>query len=178
VGTETLEPVTIPLPRVSIEVRDAWIEVHHLSKRVPIAVIEVLSPTKKLGDGFSEFRIKRRKIIKQKVHQVEFDLLLGGHRLPMDPALPRGYYYALVARAALRPNCDVYTWTVRDRLPQIPIPLSPPDPDVALDLGKVFATAYDRGRYARLIDCSAPLTVVRKPDARAWAERVARRARR
>jgi hypothetical protein len=54
----------------------------------------------------------------------------------------------------------------------------PPDLDVIPDLGPIFATAYERGRYGRLIDYTAPLPLVRKAEDRAWAERVARRARR
>jgi hypothetical protein len=96
----------------------------------------------------------------------------------MDRPLPRGDSYALVARAERRPDCEVYAWMIRDPLPRIPIPLLAPDPDLVLDLGAVFATAYERGRYRRLIDYSAPLTLVRKPEDRAWAEGMARRARR
>jgi hypothetical protein len=47
---------------------------------------------------------------------------------------------------------------------------------VVLDLGAVFATSYERGRYARLIDYTAPLTLLRKPEDRAWAEEIARAA--
>ena len=177
-GTLTLEPITIPLPRVTREVRDVWIELRRPPERAPITVVEMLSPTNKLGEGLGEYRLKRRKMLRQKVHLVEFDFLLGGQRLPMGRALPRGDYYALVARAERRPDCDVYAWTIRDPLPPIPIPLLAPDPDVVLDLGAVFATSYERGRYARLIDYSAPLTLVRKPEDRAWAEGMARRARR
>src|SRR5205809_3654793 len=176
-GTLTLEPVTIPLPRVTMEVRDVWIEIRRLPKRTPIAVIEILSPTNKAGDGLAEYRLKRRQTIRQKVHLVEFDFLLGGRRLPMDRPLPRGDYYALVARAERRPDCEVYAWTVRDPLPRIPIPLLAPDPDVVLDLGAVFATAYERGRYAGSIDYTAPLAIVKKPEDRPWAEGIARRAR-
>jgi hypothetical protein len=177
-GILTLEPVTIPLPRITMEVRDVWIEIRRLPKRTPVAVVEVLAPTNKIGVGEAEYLQKRRKTIKQKVHLVEFDFLLGGHRLPMGRSLPRGDYYALVARAARRPDCDVYAWTIRDPLPKIPIPLLAPDPDVILDLGPVFATSYEKGRYARLLDYTGPMTLVRKPDDRKWAEGVARRPRR
>ena len=177
-GILTLEPVTIPLPRVTMEVRDVWIEILRLPKKAPVSVIEVLSPTNKVGVGYSEYLQKRRQMIRQKVHLIELDFLLGGSRLPMDRALPPGDYYAMVARARRRPDCDVYAWTIRDRLPAIPIPLLAPDPDIALDLGRVFATAYERGRYGRLIDYSMPLTLVRKPAERAWAEGIARRAHR
>jgi hypothetical protein len=64
-------------------------------------------------------------------------------------------------------------------LPKIAVPLRPPDPDVLLDLGGVFATAYDRGRYARSIDYAAPLGagVALSPEDRAWADGRAREAR-
>ena len=177
-GTLTLEPVTIPLPRVTMEVRDVWIEILRLPKKVPISVIELLSPTNKTGEGFAEYQLKRRKTLRRKVHLIEFDFLLGGPRLPMDRALPPGDYYAMVARAQRRPDCDVYAWTMRDRLPRIPIPLSKPDPEIMLDLGSVFATAYERGRYGRLIDYNKPLTLVRKREDRSWAEGIARRPHR
>ena len=104
--------------------------------------------------------------------------LLGGRRLSMGEPLPGGDYYALVSRAERRPDCEVYAWTVRDRLPTIPIPLSAPDEDVKVDLGAVFTTAYTRGRYARLVDYSAPPSALRKSQERAWAEKIARRGRR
>jgi Protein of unknown function (DUF4058) len=176
-GTLTLEPVTIPLPKLSKEVRDVWIEIRRPPKRAPIAVIEVLSPTNKSSDGFVEYKLKRTSTIRQRVHLVEFDFLLGGRRLSMGEPLPTGDYYALVSRAERRPDCEVYAWTVRDSLPAIPIPLVPPDEDVVVDLRAVFNTAYTRGRYGRLIDYAASPLALRKPDDRAWAEKIARRAR-
>ncbi len=174
-GMLTLEPVTIPLPKLRKEVRDVWIEIRRPPKRAPIAVIEVLSPTNKSSDGFVEYKLKRTSTIRQKVHLIEFDFLLGGRRLSMGEPLPGGDYFALVSRAERRPDCEVYAWTVRDHLPAIPIPLAAPDDDVVVDLGVVFNTAYARGRYARLIDYSAPPTALRKPQDRAWAEKTARR---
>jgi hypothetical protein len=41
---------------------------------------------------------------------------------------------------------------VRDRLPLLPIPLKAPDPDIVVDLGEIYATAFSRGRYARSVD--------------------------
>ena len=176
-GTLTLEPVTIPLPKLRKEVRDVWIEIRRPPKRAPIAVIEVLSPTNKSSDGFVEYKLKRTSTIRQRVHLVEFDFLLGGRRLSMGQPLPAGDYYALVSRAERRPDCEVYAWTVRDRLPAIPIPLAPPDEDVVVDLRAVFDTAYTRGRYARLIDYAASPSALRKPNDRTWAEKIAQRAR-
>jgi hypothetical protein len=83
-------------------------------------------------------------------------LLLAGRRPPMAAPLPPGDYYAFVARAGRRPDCDVYAWSIRRALPAIPIPLRPPDPDVLLDLAAVYATAHENGRNARRLDYAAP----------------------
>jgi hypothetical protein len=71
----------------------------------------------------------------------------------------------------------VYAWTVGDRRPATPIPLVAPDRDVELDLLAVFATAYERGRYARSIDYDTNPSRPRNPERRAWALKMARRAR-
>jgi hypothetical protein len=173
-GAMALQPVTIPLPSVETEVQEVWIEIRRRGRRTPVTVIELLSPTNKTGDGFYEYKLKRLSLIRQRIHLIEIDLLLSGRRLPMGKALPPGDYYALVSRASRRPNSEVYAWTVRDPLPMIPIPLSKPDPDVMADLGGVFTTAYDRGRYARLIDYRSTPGVLRSHASRAWAEKTAR----
>jgi hypothetical protein len=177
-GTATIEPVKIALPRGRVEVRNVWIEIRLLPKQTPVTVIEILSPTNKSGGGIFKYLKKRGATIRQKVHLVEIDLLLGGERLPMQEPLPPGDYYALVSRSEERPESNVYAWTIRDPLPPIPIPLRRPDPDVTLDLGSLFATAYDRGRFARLVDYGLPPATVKKAGDRTWAERTARAARR
>ena len=52
------------------------------------------------------------------------------------------------------------------------IPLAEPDPDVPLDLSPAFATAYKRGRYARILRYQQPLTLPLSADDRAWAETI------
>ena len=61
------------------------------------------------------------------------------------------------SRGNQRPACQVYAWTMRQSLPAIPIPLLPSDPDLSIDLGAVFRTTYERGRYSRSVDYAARL---------------------
>jgi hypothetical protein len=152
----TLEPVSIPMATQYEEVRDTWIEILHRPDRSLVTVIEILSPTNKTGDGFSEYRAKRFGILGQHVHLVEIDLLLSGRRLDLPADVPRGDYYAYVTRNQPRRVVDVYTWSLRDKLPTIPVPLKAPDPDIGLNIAEVFAITYDRGRYARSLRYSAP----------------------
>jgi hypothetical protein len=46
-----------------------------------------------------------------------------------------------------------------------------------LDLQAVFATGYDRGRYARVLDYTAPLDLPLPQADRAWSEQTAKRPR-
>jgi hypothetical protein len=177
-GTAVLEPIRVSWREVEFEVRDVWIQIVRVPEITPVTVIEVLSPTNKVGAGFLEYSQKRRATIRRDVHLVELDLLQRGERLAMDRPLPPADFYALVSRADQRPNCDVYSWNLRDPLPSVPIPLLRPDPDVLLDLKPVFAREYKAGCYARRIDYSIPAATVKKAADRAWAQQIARAAHR
>jgi hypothetical protein len=166
----TLEPVSIPLPTQYEEVRDTWIEIIHRHDRSLVTVIEILSPTNKTGDGFADYRLKRRDILAQHAHLVEIDLLLGGRRLELQANLPRGDYYAYVTRDQPRRIVDVYTWSLRDKLPTIPIPLKAPDPDIGLNIAEVFAITYERGRYARSLRYRAAPAGPLEGDLLTWTQ--------
>jgi hypothetical protein len=151
------------------EVHETRIDILHRPERHLVGVLEMLSPTNKSGDGFLEYRAKRKAILQQSIHLVELDLLLGGSRMPLLRPLPGGDYFALVSRADKRPNCEVYSWPVRDPLPTIPIPLMTPDADVHIDLEKVFQATYQRGRYGRSLRYGQPPSGPLTQDDARWA---------
>lgn len=173
-GVAVLEPVTVPHVFELEETHERSIEILHRPERALVAVLELLSPANKEEPRRSDYLAKRNALLRYPIHLVELDLLLGGRRLPLKDELPPGDYYALVSRADRRPDCNVYAWTLRDRLPGIPIPLLPPDPDVWIDLAAVFATTYERGRYARSLDYAAPPAVPLPEPTRRWVTERAR----
>jgi hypothetical protein len=173
----TLEPELIPLVTTIVEeVKERWVEIRRSPDWIPVTIIELLSPSNKQGHGYDDYLHKRVSLIARTIHLVELDLLIAGHRLPMGRPL-RGNYHALVSRTEQRPLSNVYTWSIRQALPTIPIPLLAPDADVSLDLAAVFPIVYQRGHYERSIDYAAPLDLPLRPDDRAWAEEQARCAR-
>lgn len=172
-GAAILEPATIPTT-IYDEDREVFLKIVHRPDRKLITVLELLSPANKIEPGYRDYLSRRNAILWQQVHLVELDLLVGGRRLPMERPLPPGDFFAIIARWEQRPDCQVYSWTVRHRLPKIPIPLKAPDPDISIDLAEVYTTAFDRGRYARSIDYQAPLDSPLHPEDRAWAEESAR----
>ena len=172
-GTATLEPTTIPLKFLE-EHRETSLEIWHGPDRRLVTAIELLSPSNKSGAGHRDYLAKRNALIRQEINLVELDFLVAGRRPPMEAPLPAGDYFAFVAPGDRRPDCDVYAWTVRDRIPVIPIPLLPPDPPINVDLGPIFAGVYARARYGRSIDYLAPLALPLLPEERGWAEALAR----
>lgn len=144
-GTIAVE-CDLPMP---IERFEAYLVVRDRETMQVVTVIELLSPANKRrhGDGRREYLTKRREFLASPSHIVELDLLRGGVRLPVIGSLPPGDFYAIVSRANRRPRCEVYAWTLRDKLPPIPIPLKRGDADAVVPLQEVFDTVYQRARY-------------------------------
>ena len=173
VAVATLEPTTVPL-LIEEEIRQTYIEILRRPDRTLVAVLELLSPANKTPSGQGQYLDKRNAVLRQEVHLVELDLLFGGERMPLDAPYPSGDYFTLVARFDRRWNCDIYAWSVRDALPTIPIPLLPEDGEVGVDLAAVFATTYERGRYARSLQYGAAPPISAETKAAAWIERQAK----
>ena len=170
-GTAVLtEPLLIPLPMPE-EVKEAYLEVWLRETHEVIAVIEVLSPSNKRAgsEGQREYLAKREAVLRSRTHLVEIDLLRGGDRMPTAKPLPPCDYVALVSRGNRRPMASVWAFTLRHRLPVIPIPLAGQDPDVPLDLQEVFNRVYDRAGYDYSIDYATPLELPLAAADQEWA---------
>lgn len=168
----TLEPVILQTPTLE-EVKDRWVEVRNRRGKDLVTVIELLSPSNKSHER-ALYVAKREAVLRQAVHLVEIDLLVGGKRLPMRQPLPRGHYYGLVSRAGKRPDTEVYAWSVRDALPVIPCPLVAEDGDAHIDLAAVFDQAYRRAAYDRSINYDLPPSLPLAGDDLQWAIETAR----
>lgn len=143
----TLAPVLCALPR-SERRREAFLSILSKDSEEVVTVLELLSPgnTRRGSDGRDEYLEKRNEVLDTHTNLVELDLFRGGLRLPMEDSLPPGEFYALVSRAG-HPRAEVYAWTLRDPLPEIPIPLARGDADSRLDLQAAFNIVYDRAGY-------------------------------
>ena len=70
------------------------------------------------------------------------------------------------------PDCQVYSWTLRQPLPTLPVPLRAPDADLHIDLAVVFATAYERGRFFRRLNYQGAVPAFLRDDNRRWCEAI------
>jgi Protein of unknown function (DUF4058) len=139
-----------------------------------VTVIELLSPTnKRRGSDREQFLSKRSEILTSTSHYVEIDLLRCGPRLPFDHEV-NGTYYAAVSRVEQRPAIGMWTWSLADPMPSIPVPLRGTDPDVFLDLKSVLDTVYDSARFPSRI-YSQPFEPKLTAKEVKWAEKFVKR---
>jgi hypothetical protein len=155
-GTAVLaRPVTIRSTD-DLEIREGYIEILRMPDRELVSSIELLSPANKVGEGAGVYSDKRRALVARGIHVVEIDLLLRGPRTKLAEPLPPGDYFGMVFRGDRRPDVDVYSWSLQDPLPPIPIPLKGINESVNLALAEAFASAFDRGRYDRKLSYALP----------------------
>jgi hypothetical protein len=145
-----------PLRHQFVEIRDAR-RGHKL-----ITLLEIVSPSnKRPGPDRRAYLRKQRDVLESDASLVEIDLLRLGERLLPNAALaaylaslePQPAYIVLINRAWQRLGtemaCQLFTVSLRDVLPCIPIPLREGEDEVKLDVQWVFRQAYDRGPYSR-----------------------------
>lgn len=151
------------------ELRESFVEIRDRESRELITVIEVLSPTnKERGADRDQYVAKRRCILASHAHLVEIDLLRGHERMPVKD-MPSCDYVVMVSRYQERPRVGLWPINLRDRLPEIPIPLKYGDPDATLDLQSVLNNLYDAAGYEDYIYRGKPQPPLGSEDA-TWAK--------
>jgi len=153
VTTDKVEPVEIRTI-VDEEMREVFITIRTVADDEVITVIEVLSRGNK-RPGSSAHRAymeKRDDIVGSSTHLAEIDLLRAGASPFPKPEKRAGMYHVHVSRVERRPMGQVWPIRLEQRLPTIPIPLLPGDPDASVDLQQVLDRAYDRAGYHRRVD--------------------------
>ncbi len=175
-GTVTIDapPLTGTVP-IEIPTRYARIEIRALSDETLVTAIELLSPANKRpgAEGADAYEKKRQELFNSTTHLLEIDLLRGGRRphLARPATLPAVPYFVFLSRAERWPEIAIWPCALDKPLPIVPVPLRPPDPDVALNLTTILQQIYDRAGYDLRIDYTQkPPPPDLSPDAAAWLD--------
>ncbi|MEM1010884.1 MAG: DUF4058 family protein [Planctomycetota bacterium] len=147
--------LTMRIPVIDPELPERLqnIEIRTASNDRVITVIELVSRTNKLG-GRRQFIEKRLNLLSAGVNLLQIDLLRVGETLLPQESPPHDYS-AMLTRG-YEPTADVWMWTLRDKLPILPVPLANDDPDIVLDLRAALDITYDASRYSPRIYRHAP----------------------
>lgn len=162
--------VQLPMPEEIIERYLAILDV--VTAKV-ITVIELLSPTNKLSRSAREqYERKRLDILSSRTNLMEIDLLRDGE--PMEFLRPgrneQSDYRIIVSRAEERPNADAYLFTVRDQIPDVPMPLRPKETEPLLPLNQILHMLYDEAGYDLAIDYSQAPEPPLSSEMATWAK--------
>ena len=168
VGGAILEaPTQIELAVQDVE-RVPFLEVRDRHGGELITVLELLSPSnKRPGGDRDQYLTKRERLLAGGAHLVEIDLLRGGRTMPAVNR-PECTYSVVVSRAEERPRAGFWPIKLRERLPEVPIPLRAPDGDARVDLQEVLNRIYDAFGYEDFVYTGSPEPSLSPEDA-AWA---------
>jgi len=171
-STAVAAPVLLEL---STDPEKEWfIEIRDSKGSKLITTIEFLSPANKAGgDGTDVYRKKREEILASDTNLVEIDLVRAGdwRELLLPFVVPdehRTDYRVCVRRASRPDKLELYPIRLRDRLPEIAIPLRTGDQDVVLDLQSTLDRVYAMGRYDAS-DYQGRLRPALGPEDASWA---------
>jgi hypothetical protein len=145
----------LPMPE---EIIERHLTVRDVLTGEVITVIELLSPTNKLTrDGRRQYARKRLRILGSATHFIEIDLLRAGEPFPFrvqDDA--QSDYRIIVSRAPDRPQAAVYLFTIRNPIPDMPVPLQPGDVEPVVALNRLVHDVYERAGYDLTLDYQQP----------------------
>jgi hypothetical protein len=165
-----------------VEIREVYLEILAMreGERV-VTAIEVLSYTNKTrgSDGRELYQRKQRELLASGIHLLEIDLLRNTEHIaapPREELERKGRWDFLVSlhRGRAGKRFEVWTRTLRERLPRVRVPLAGTDPDVILDLQEVFDRCYDACGYVRRIDYRREPASPLSPADAAWADALLR----
>jgi hypothetical protein len=165
-----LPPLIVTLPVIRRQ-GTRYLKIIDRHSRHIVTVIELLSPSNKdPGEDREAYINKRNDYLASGTNLVEIDLLRSGPRMPVgEPEPPPADYFVFVCPANDLPKAGIWSFSVRDPLPDIPVPLNPGETPIVLALRACLDRAYDEGRYTLEIDYAKPPSPpLAEPDA-TWA---------
>lgn len=168
------KPEEIIVPEMTLPHR--YLSIRDVTTREVVTVVELLSPWNKRGKGLADYQHKQEEVLLSETNLVEVDLLRGGqHAIAVPARRVASSDYRVSVHWGGSERFSLYRFSVRERLPEVVVPLREADGSALLDLERAFSHAYEHGAYRFVVDYSAdpdpPLTT---EDA-AWArEQIAR----
>jgi hypothetical protein len=156
------------------EHHEEYIEVRQRCDGRLVTVVDCVSPANKLTTaGRDAYLAKRREGKQANANLVEIDLVLQGEPT-LDYSrenLPEWDYAVTVTRATQPERHEIYTATLRKRLPRFRLPLASDDRDTVLDLQATFSRCYDQGGFAARIDYHRDPPMVLANDDLEWLQK-------
>jgi hypothetical protein len=176
-GGDTSAGLAVTEPQAVMDVgepidieKHRYVEIRTTSGKRLVTVIELLSPSNKVGGDREVYLSKRNELVLAGVNVLQIDLLRGGPQLlPTPTDQPR--YNAMLIRGNGWQRADVWLWSLPEALPVLPVPLLEPDKAVAIPLRATLDAVHDKHGFAGWLYSDPPQPPLTVGDA-AWAAEV------
>ena len=119
-----------------------------------VTIIELLTPANQRAPGYTKYLEKRQKRTRRGVHFLEIDLMRRGKRTIGHPGFEPQLYLAALHRAGSG-AVAVWTFSVEDSIPPLPVPLEVGDADLVIRPQEVLNWVYRTRKDHLRIDCAA-----------------------
>ena len=176
--TQPVVPSTAPLYTgvlevdvpMADEIGEDYLEIHEVRTGKLVTLVEVLSPTNKLDkEGRQQYEAKRAQVLLTRTNLIEIDLLRAGEPMAVVGRAARSDYRILISRGRQRPKAQLYFFTLRQPIPQFPLPLLPGEIEPLVDLNTILHALYTRARFDLRLDYSQPPVPPLTPEDTDWA---------
>lgn len=157
------------------EVGEDFLEIREVKTGKLVTLMELLSPTNKLHEeGREQYERKRADVLRTFTSLVEIDLLRAGEPMAVVGEAVQSDYRILVSRGWQRPRAQLYTFGLRQPIPQFPLPLMRGEEEPLVDLNTVLHELYDRARFDLRLDYDEPPVPPLRAEDAEWAQSLAR----
>jgi hypothetical protein len=157
------------------EVGEDFLEIREVKTGTLVTLMELLSPANKLHEeGREQYERKRADVLRTRTSLVEIDLLRAGEPMAVVGPQAQSDYRILVSRGWLRPRAQLYAFTLRQPIPQFPLPLLLGDEEPLVDLNTVLHELYGRARFDLRLDYDEPPVPPLRSEDAAWAQTLPR----
>ncbi len=151
-------------------IEEGYLEVRLVPTGEVVTVIELLSHTNKQPSREREnYLDKRESLLESHVHFVELDLLRAGPPMPYTERASDGHYRLLIRRREEPFQARLYPFSVRQPIPNFPLPLLPDDDEPEINLGALLAQVYERAGYDLVINYAQPPVPPLSDEDTTWA---------
>ena len=134
---------------------EIYLEIRDAKAGSLVTLVDLVSPANKTTDSGREAYLYTRQQGKEaRANLIEIDLVLQG-RATLDycrEGLPEWDYAVTVTRAVQPDRYEIYTATLKKRLPRFRLPLADGERDIVVDLQAVLSRAYQQAGFPGRID--------------------------
>jgi len=173
-GVAAIAPPAISVLPSLIRHKRKAVSIREVRSHTMLSAVEILSPSNKAaGEDRDMYLAKRADYLANQINLVEIDFLRNGKRPPLGrPAIEIKDYCVMVSKNWEYPRIGIWTFSMREPIPGIPVPVTAEMPEIVLPLQTCFERSYSGARYEFTLPYGKPLVPRPRKEDAAWIQEI------